>query len=636
MPTISSTYVKPGVYFKITDVPAPIAATGDFIPLLVGLGRKEFDVLETLTRGDPGVSEVDLLTEDYMAVSILSIIDENDIAYTEDVDFLFERGSGVGEAEKYNINWESPLKITGIEDLGGPLVLTDEIFNINIDGTSYPLTFTAAETDIASIITFIDNAVAVGTATNDGSDHLVLNGDTVIINGGSSSSLTTLGFFKGQKVISIQPAKDIKYTVYYKRIKESTEYIQQIFTRIEDLYADQGDGSLALVPTTLFDETDASGITITVVANNTKLTTITDTNAAFIVDEVVPGSYLKITGGTGAGQIRVITEITSATAVIVPNFDEDIDATSTYKVTDIGDYQTSHAANLANKGGAQQFIVSQVYDDIVDDDNWRGSIDLTIQNVDGKQGWCLVPLMGLDVNESLVSYIKTYLTSVNSITGGKERMALFGVKTGLTAAQTISFLTGTADERVGIVTNPSMESNSNTYGSEYLAAYICGIICNPDYDAGEPISGKVIALDSITDDFTDFEKRQFGQNGGIVIEKQGVDNKIIHFLSTDVTDTIKSELKVIKQKDSLKKSLKSTLEKTIVNTRSLDIAKVRAESITRLVLEDKVNKTEINSFKNLSVEFETGNPRQLNISFLFKPTFDVNYVSVTFGATVSW
>lgn len=627
----SNTYLKPGPYFKITDVPAPLVAGGDFIPLMIGLGRKELDVFDVLSRS-VGVDTKDLITDSNIVAAILDLIDENQIQYTQGVDYNLVRGTGV-DAEKYYVDWNIPQTITGTEALTGPLVLTAKTLKLNVKNAvgafQGTITFTASETDIATIVSKINTDSGLTIASDSGAgDLLVLTGDLIIIEGGSA--LSDLGFINGQKVESKEPAEGINYTVYYKRIKNSTEYKQMLFTKLEDVYADQG---APIVQKVLLTQTTGAGITIAPVTDNTKLSQITDTNADFT--NIPAGSYIKLTSGTGAGQIRIVCEVVDATNIIVNNFNEDPDISTKYVITDIGQNQTSFGCFFANKGGSQQFIVSQTQDDIVDDNNWRKAIDATKEDVQGKQAFHLVPLMAVDVNESIVSYVKSYLAELNSTTGNKERTATFGIKTGMTASDVIQLLNGIGDETIGVATNPYIKNGSDTFGSEYLAAYEAGIDCNPDYDEGEPISGKIVALDYIDDPWITYEKRLFGQNGGIVVEKQGVDYKIVHWLSTNQTDIIKAERKVFKQKAGLKKSLRGILQTAIVNTRAIAIAVPRADSIVRMILDDKKNKTAINDYKNLSVAFDVTDPRQLNVSFLFKPTFDINWVLVTFGATIS-
>lgn len=621
------TYLKPGTYFKISDVPAPLVTSGDFIPVIVGLGRKELDIFDTLYRGVTP-DGTDVISESDVVVSIINIVDVNEISYTQGIDYTLQRVTAAN-VDTYSVNWNVPQSITGTVTESFLIDPTNDSLKISIDGTAYTISLTNGAAKLAADVAGdINTAVGSSVAGDDGSGKVKITANSIIITGGTSLSL--LGFINGQKVESIEPAAGTAYTIYYKRTKRSTEYVQSIFTRLEDVYADQGAN---VIPTSIVSQDDCSGLSVSAVVDSLALSTFADTGANFT--DVEPGMYIKITSGPGTGQIRIICEVTNTTTLIVNNFSENPNTISQYEITDVGEYQTSWGCYFANLGGAQRFITSQVADDVVDDNNWRKAIDNTEEDISGNQGWCVVPMMGVDADESIVSYIKSYLAKVNSTSGNKERKAIFGIKSsGMTATNIISLLTAVDYERVGVITSPYITQNSQNFGSEYLAAYIAGLDCNPDYDSGEPITGKVINLDYIDDPWITYEKRLFGQNGGIVVEKQLADYKIIHYLSTDVTDIIKSEFKVIKQKDSLKKSLRQILNAAMIGTRALTIAIPRAESICRMVLDNKTRFTEIDTYDNLKVEFDTSDPRQLNVSFRFKPTFDIDWILVTFGAHI--
>ena len=402
---------------------------------------------------------------------------------------------------------------------------------------------------------------------------------------------------------------------------------------MNDLITDQG---IAQTQTHLFDQTNGAGITCPVVANsNSLLYTFTDSAATFATYGIVPGNYIKITSGSGVGQSRVILEVTSTTQIVVEAFNQYMqpDATSLYSITDIGQNQTSIAAYFSNKkAGAQEFMTSQVIDDIVDDNNWRKAVDNTIIQTSGAMGYCLIPLRGMDATESLASYIQANLVNINSTIGNQERICLMGIKQTSTAAQVISFLTGTAYERIGIVTAPSTTDGGITYGAEYIAAIIAGYLCNPDYDSGEPMTNKPILVDSIATPWLISEEKQFGGYGGIVIDRRGINYKIIDFVSINVSTIFFAQMKVTKQKDSIKKKLRSALSAAIIGTRATTDAPSQAASIANMVLGDMVRRSEIYGVTPVTAAYQTGNPSQLNLDFQFQPMFDNDYLFISFGA----
>ena len=622
----SSFYLKPGVYFKIADVPAPLVVSGDFIPIFIGEGRKEVDVLKTLVRGN-AIDGTDIISSnDEIVLDILNVVDKNGIVYVKDRDYELVMDSNT-DPKEYRISWNKKQSIIGSQSEPFDIILNvNDVLKLVVDGVSGTVILTAGNGRTASDIASDINGVFSGIASSDGG-KVKLTGNSIYFDG-YSSAMDTLGFTPDQYCLSLEPAANTEYTIGYKRVKKSVEYKQKIFTKLEDVYANYG---VVNTPKTIFMQIVGSGITA---SDNTYTSNLIDSNANFSL--VKPGNYIKITDGAGKGQIRniVFVDVLNKKIIVAPKWDILPNATSKYIITDIGDYQISRAVYLSNLNGAQSFIVSQVVDDTVN--AWKVAVDLTRENVEGFQGWCLVLLRSVDKNDSLVSYVKTYVNELNSTNENKERIALFGIKNNLTTINVIELLNNILDEAIGVIVNPyGKDDNDDIYGAEYIAAAISGIICNPNYDSGEPISGKIIkGFKYISNDYKTYEARLIGKNGGIIIEKQGVDYKIVHFLSTNTLDIIKSELKIMKQKHSLKKSLRSILENALLYSRALDIALARADSIARMVLDNKVNRGEIYSYDKFNVEFDSNDPRQLNISFMFKPMFDIDWIYITFGAHI--
>jgi hypothetical protein len=409
-------------------------------------------------------------------------------------------------------------------------------------------------------------------------------------------------------------------------MKVSTDYTAKLFSRLEDVYAECGPYAY---PATL----------VTGSPTNQTSSTLVDTAADLSTVEL--GHYVKITGGTGAGQIRVITSVNTSTFTIgvSPNWDALPDGNSTYAIYDGSINEISIAATIAQNHGAVNFLVSQSAEDIVDDNNFRLAIDNTKELVDGLQGWCLVYLKGVDVNDSIVSYIKAYITEMNNPINKQERMALLGIKSTVTQyTDVISLTSGINDSRIGVIANPSATiTGIGTLDGSYIASAIAGIVCNPNNDPGEPITGKVVLFDTVEDPWYRSEKRQMGGAGAIIIEKQGVDNKILHYLSTRTADVIDSELKVIRQIDDIKKTLKTTLNAALLNIRVSDQRAViaMADSLIQLIMQSKVDSQFIADYdRNVDIRFNATDTRELQISIKFLPAFDLNYITVTLGASI--
>jgi len=619
MMSFTSYYIKPGIYIKVQNVPAPNVSPGLFIPIFVGLGRKDFDVQTGVVRS---AAAYDVLTDEKEVFKILAIIDQNGIQYINGTDYQLTESAG-----EFRVDWSVKATLTGtVAETFAIVLSTNDTLKINIDGTEKTVTLSVGATQTAAnIVSDINTAFAPATPASDAGGYVKLTGDIIEVK--QANANTTIGFPADYKIATKEPLLNEAYTVTYSISKETADYKLKLFSRLEDVYAEYGTPEEA----TELESGIATGGTNS---------TIVDTAATFITDGIVPGNYVKITSGTGAGQIRIVKEVTAEdTLTVYPNWGTNPDATSVYSITDIADNTISIACNIANTHGAQVFMCSQSPNDIVDDDNFRAAINATEDKVDGFQGWNLVYLKGVDKNDGIVAYIENYLTKMNEPLQQQERMALLGVKASTTNYTDVVQLTsGIKNARVGVVANPWATFNGMTLDGSFLAAAISGIICNPNYDSGEPISGKTLLFDYIEDPYTDFEKRVLGANGSIIIELQGTENKIIHYLSTKTDDIIDSELKVIKQTDDIQKTVRDQLSVALVNVRnSGKVVESMAASFIQMIMATKVDLTSIEDWNadSLEVKRNPAEPRELQIQFEYKPMFDVNWITVKFGATIN-
>lgn len=622
--SLSSTYVEPGIYIKIENVPAPNPQGGNFIPIFVGLGRKEYDITASLVRSSADTK--DLISDVYTVIDILSVTSTSGKVYTKNVDFVLEKVSSA-----YYVQWDNPVYL---ETIAEPFDIDSKTLKLNVDGAIETITFTAgaipAAYTAAEVVALINGTGTFVTTTpaSVNATKVKITGNTkVYIEGGSA--LDDLGFTVGQAIESARPEDDSNYIVTYKRLKASSEYKPYLFSRMEDVYAEHG---AYATPNLLISSTVVS-------ANSNSLTgnpSIDDLSVVSI------GDYIKITAGTGKGQIRVVAAVDSTLAKVTlgDTWTEVPDGSSTYAIYDGPFSEISIGATIAQAHGTVLFMTSQSQDDIVDDNNLRKAITDTKEPVNGYQGWDLVYMKGVDKDDSIVSFIKQYLADMNNPLTKQERKAILGVKAQISNFSDVTALTsGIANSRIGVIANPycTITGIGNLDGA-YMAAAIAGIECNPNYDPGEPISGKLLLFDYIDDPYLRSEKRLLGQYGAIVIEKQGTDNKIVHYLSTKTDDIIDSELKVIKQIDDLKKTLRGTLQNALINIRIVGAGKniiSMADSFLKLILSEKVNIGSISGYKDISIAFNPAEPRELQIKFLFRPTLDLNWISITFGATIS-
>jgi hypothetical protein len=264
--------------------------------------------------------------------------------------------------------------------------------------------------------------------------------------------------------------------------------------------------------------------------------------------------------------------------------------------------------------------------------------------------YCIVPLLETNatINPAFKTYVATHVNTMSSTTERRERIALLGGpvdaddKTDIEASVTayMSFIDAINEARIGYVvpSSASLGVSSITYpvGGPYIACAIAGIMCNPTYTSGEPISGKTVArISELGDIYTRYQKNRMAGVGGLVVENNNGTYRVRHALSTNTATAITSELKITKIKDYIAKTMRNSLDATYINTRNVGAETVQSiKASVRLLLEGVISIRDIVSYENITVAQDPTEPRQINVSFQIRPTWDINWILCSFGVTI--
>ena len=305
------------------------------------------------------------------------------------------------------------------------------------------------------------------------------------------------------------------------------------------------------------------------------------------------------------------------------------------------------AAQIYFENGGSYLYCVQVVDDTMA--AHEASIDM-LKNFDT---YCVVPLIETSAatNAGLINYIKTHVDEMSTTVEKLERL---GLLSGLSSTEAITNPTDTA-----VATHLAAIQACNNYRVTYLVpaegkktlttsplqitlpgcyiqAAVAAIICKSTTTSGEPISGKQLAgFDSITDRYTRYQKNKMASYGGFVIENVSGVPVIRHALSSKVGDVVTSELKITRIKDVLARTFRSSFNALFINKRDTGpdfLAEISTAG--RMLLDGSISTRDIVSWQNFSVKQNSIDPRQIDVLFQIKPTWDANYILVTFGVAV--
>ena len=287
---------------------------------------------------------------------------------------------------------------------------------------------------------------------------------------------------------------------------------------------------------------------------------------------------------------------------------------------------------------------------VTQDNDILAAHEVAIPKFDTVTPYCIVPLFAADAstNTALISTLKSDVTNMSTTVERKNRIGLLG---GFSTTDDSTDLEGSVTEHINAIKAcdyfrlgyivPANATKALTYGEvtlsgPYLAVAVAGIICNPSYTAGEPISGKSLTgFDSVADIYTRYQKNRMASYGGMIIENKSGNYVIRHALSTDVSDIISAELKITRIEDSVAQTVSSSLESMFINTRNTGAQTISdITSATKLILDSIVSIQDIVSYANLKVVQDSIDPRQIDVSFQIQPAWDVSWILITFGISL--
>src|SRR5665213_253112 len=541
MPTFAPGYLKPGAYLKQQDVSVPPLPAGVRVFTPIGEGAKTAPRVDSLIKGANGGQDGPL--DFNTVIQITQVIDSNGIIYRQGIDYYLNRPTYTSAT----VDWSLKATLTGTQTLttGTLQALNGQYLNMVInggDGTpgDQQVLFSGltSGTTPAQVAAFINawSASLNGVASIVGG-YLVLTAQTIQMNPGAA--LTTLGLLgptgsEYQSASVIEPAPGTAYSVYYTSDKQASEYVPMWWT---DPTALQNWYGLPKPQTVYATGTATSSTT------GGEPFTMTDTAAAW-TPNAFTGYYVRITGGTGQGQVRVIISNT-ATAITVSqdwNALSAPDATSEFTVTDINHNTISVGSLLGLRTGATVIIASQFADDIFSATEIQAAVVGLKQVIAGFSAYCLVYMEDLaSTDTSVMAFILAQLKTQSNDINNQWCMAVFGLAQGNTSPQTfISLAEGVNSNRVVLMTNTVMSIDfgygpMSLGGSAYAACH-AGLICANEM-AATPLLNRSIAaagmnIATYTDNFTATDLTLMAAAGTTYYQVRGVDMVCYDALNT--------------------------------------------------------------------------------------------------------
>jgi hypothetical protein len=638
MPTFAPGYVPPGFYVQQEDISTPDITPGIRISAVIGQGAKTLGRQETLVKGAKNGQDGPLSNN--IVINLVSVKDQNNVVYKLGRDFQLARSG-----DDAFVDWSPKASLTGTIDLttlapDPGTALNGLVFRLVVDGgTGTPadqyITFSGPMATPADVATFINtwHASLVGVASINAQNQLVLTANSVVIDEGNANGV--LGFNTGASAQVLEPATGVSYQVSYVSDKLASEYVPNLYAgNINQVVASYGEKR----PATLFDSGTASASATRSMSDASKNWTVNEWN----------GYYLKITAGTGKGQVRVIISNTANGLVLSQDWTNLLapDATSQYTITDVNDNSISKGSQIAVNVGSTVLITSQYPDDIFNDANIKGAIDALKEDTKGYRAYCLTLMRGLGSTEvDPINYLKAQVDSESDVLHNRWCMATVGLAKGNDNFTTFTTLaSGIQDDRMALV-NISDVTRDFGYGKEtldgsYVAVALSGIICTNEL-ARNSMTRRSIAtafsVNDFVDPFTVTEKNLMGAAGVSVFERRGTDLVLRDDLTTDQSTQLSKYIRLTRMKDFVSDFLKTRLEDLTVGQVVIENSEGSADVISNtkanlnFLFSVLIANGTIRRVENLSVVLNSQDSSQLDITADIFLTPEIKYVYALLG-----
>ena len=641
MPTFSGGYVEPGVYIKIEDAVLPSLPAGVLAAGIVGIGKAEKTItnetvefqLSTLSLYSTAALETS--TIDILSTGMNVTDSTGGITYIQGTDFTLDTAL----PDKNKIFWlgNPPTTVT----TSG--ILADYTAVVTAEGRSYnsataddyeALTkgVSAPEQLVQSLSTITVANAVTPTTVYTYTDDWTINWTTGVI------TANPLG------AMAAHP--DIVVTYRFKVTAISTSAVSAVTG--EQFY-----GYLAGTPSDLISlERDPNN-------NNKQFIRDSAGNPVYVGTE---DSELVFDVGSGKISFQVTPDNTTtrnfyATYTMYKASPTDYEPRIVTSLAGAESwYGTASATNslslglqifFQNGGGVALAVQVDPAGATPTMLEWQEAID-KLKETDA---YCIIPLLETNYNTNtwLPSYMKQHVEQMSSTVERRERITVLG---GPTGADNKSDKDGSITNYLNLFTDSATRSARMAYlapssgkktlttqltlAAPYLAAAVAGVICNPAYTSGEPISGKSLTgFDSVEDIYARAQKNQLAADGLMYLEQSGTAIKIRHALSTSNTDIVRAELKITRIKDSIARLMRTTLEGTFINTRNVGSVTLNSiKGYVILLLDGVASLRDIVAYENVQVTQNPTDPRQVDVSFQIRPSWDVSWILITFGVTI--
>jgi hypothetical protein len=171
----------------------------------------------------------------------------------------------------------------------------------------------------------------------------------------------------------------------------------------------------------------------------------------------------------------------------------------------------------------------------------------------------------------------------------------------------------------------------------YLAACLAGLMVNPNYDTATPMTFKNLETvdELIIPELSRAEKNTLTSIGVTVIEPNGAFFRVRRAVTADTTSIAAQEPSIVRAFDQVARQMRTALENRFIGTKITLSTPAAVASAVNTFLLNFVSSEIIAAYRNVQVQQNSTEPRQIDISFEALPIFPFLWGSLDITITLS-
>lgn len=304
------------------------------------------------------------------------------------------------------------------------------------------------------------------------------------------------------------------------------------------------------------------------------------------------------------------------------------------------------ASYLMFLNGSNALILCQVKkaegSDLATDQTYIDMLKRLEQDVDGINPATILPVT---TSQAVILATSMHCATQSSKRNRRERISFFGFAVGTEPMEAGNFALAVNTERmIGVypdgavieIEEPDGTVSEHVIDGSFLAAALCGVNSNPNFDVATSMTRKnIIGIKKLVRSLDETTMDIVASKGLTIIMKVSSTFVIRHALTTNMASAMTREVMVITIRDFIQQETRRVVDPFIGRKMTTNLAGEISASVGSM-LASAVDSQIIYDYKGVTAERDSVQPDYIKVSAFYIPIFGLNWVDVSYQIRVKF